>query len=87
MAPYCNLNFLLYLDCPEDVMMARLIGRSATSGRTDDNEETIRKRFATNSVAIAPLLEDFTARGLIRCVNSNRQVEEVFADISQLFAV
>ena len=84
-APHCDLQFLLYLECPEEVMLQRLIGRAAFSGRTDDNEETIRKRFATNTVAIAPLLETFTASGLIRPVDSNRPVAEVFADVSVLF--
>ena len=35
--------FVLYFDCPEAVMEARLLGRK--EGRTDDNIETIKKRF------------------------------------------
>lgn len=35
--------FVLYFDCPESVMEARLLGRN--EGRTDDNIETIKKRF------------------------------------------
>ena len=35
--------FILFFDCPEEVMEKRLLGRS--EGRTDDNIETIRKRF------------------------------------------
>lgn len=35
--------FILFFDCPEDVMERRLLGRG--QGRTDDNIETIRKRF------------------------------------------
>jgi len=31
------------LDCPEDVMEKRLLGRQ--EGRTDDNIESIKKRF------------------------------------------
>ena len=34
---------MLYFDCPEAVMEARLLGRK--EGRTDDNIETIKKRF------------------------------------------
>lgn len=37
---------LLY-DCPQDVMEERLLDRGKTSGRTDDNVESIRKRFKT----------------------------------------
>ena len=34
---------MLFFDCPEEVMERRLLGRQ--EGRTDDNLETIRKRF------------------------------------------
>jgi adenylate kinase family enzyme len=36
-------QFVLFFDCPEDVLERRLLGRN--EGRTDDNIETIRKRF------------------------------------------
>jgi hypothetical protein len=35
--------FVLFFSCPEEVMEKRLLGRN--EGRTDDNIETIRKRF------------------------------------------
>lgn len=36
-------DLVLFFDCPEDVMEKRLLGRN--QGRSDDNIETIRKRF------------------------------------------
>ncbi len=36
---------MLFFDCPPDVMEQRLMERGKTSGRSDDNEETIRKRY------------------------------------------
>jgi UMP-CMP kinase len=36
-------EFVLFFDCPEEVMERRLLARN--EGRTDDNIETIRKRF------------------------------------------
>lgn len=35
--------FIMFFDCPEDVMTQRLLGRN--QGRSDDNIETIKKRF------------------------------------------
>lgn len=35
--------FVLFFNCPEEVMEKRLLGRN--EGRTDDNIDTIRKRF------------------------------------------
>lgn len=36
---------VLFFDCPADVMEQRLTERGKTSGRSDDNAETIRKRW------------------------------------------
>ena len=41
---------MLYFDCPESVMTARLLGRN--EGRTDDNIETIKKRFQARAVPV-----------------------------------
>lgn len=41
-----NVDFILFLDCPESVMESRLLSRGQTSGRTDDNIESIRKRYS-----------------------------------------
>ncbi|XP_076058966.1 adenylate kinase 1 isoform X2 [Oratosquilla oratoria] len=38
---------VLYFDVPDEVMVERLLNRAKTSGRVDDNEETIKKRLAT----------------------------------------
>ena len=41
-------------------MQARLLERGLTSGRSDDNLESIRKRFRTFKVCWLPLLTDST---------------------------
>ena len=42
-----DVKFLLFLDCPQEVMLERLLERGKTSGRSDDNIESIKKRFIT----------------------------------------
>ena len=44
--------FVLFFDCPEEVMERRLLGRQ--EGRTDDNLETIRKRFKVRMCSAPP---------------------------------
>ena len=39
--------------------MERLLERGKTSGRVDDNEETIRKRFHTFQQATLPVIEHY----------------------------
>lgn len=45
LADYVVIRNLLYFDCPNDIMTERIIGRSKTSGRSDDNPETIKLRL------------------------------------------
>ena len=44
---------VLFFDCPADVMEQRLMERGKTSGRSDDNADTIRKRSATTTACCA----------------------------------
>lgn len=37
--------FVLFFATSEDVMVTRVMHRALTSGRADDNEESLRKRF------------------------------------------
>jgi adenylate kinase family enzyme len=58
---------VLYLEGPEDVMVQRLKGR----GRSDDNEETIKKRLRVNQRDAEPVVAYFDkAKKLVR-VNCN----------------
>ena len=55
---------MLYFDCPEAVMEARLLGRN--EGRTDDNIETIKKRFQVRFMLVR-LGTRSTAACIVRC--------------------
>jgi len=41
----CLSSLTLFFTTTEDVMLNRLVERGKTSGRSDDNVETIKKRF------------------------------------------
>lgn len=85
MSSVAETEFLLFLDCPQEVMLSRLLERGKTSGRTDDNEDSIRKRFLTYEQSTRPIIEYFRSEGKIREVDSNRDIEEVFAEVSVHF--
>merc|ERR1711939_1239702 len=50
-------KFTLFFDCPEDVMQERLLNRGKTSGRSDDNIESIKKRFRTFVETSMPVVD------------------------------
>lgn len=47
MGDVADVRSVLFLYCPEDVLEQRLLSRGKSSGRTDDNAETAKRRFRT----------------------------------------
>ena len=80
-----RVQFLLFLDCTEEVMKERLLERGKTSGRADDNLDSIIKRFKTYEELTRPIINHFDSLGLVRRVDSTNDPETVFADVSKLF--
>lgn len=85
MSTITNVKFLLFLECPQDVMTARLLERGKTSGRNDDNMESIIKRFQTYEQSTRPIIEHFRSIDKIREVNSDQPEEAVYADVTKCF--
>ena len=77
---------VLFYDCPEDVMEARLLERGKTSGRSDDNIESIKKRFRTNIAEGMPVVAYYEHQGLLHKIDGTRAVEDVWADSSAAIA-
>jgi len=77
--------FVLFFDCPEDAMRSRLLERGKSSGRSDDNAETIVKRFRTFQEQSLPVVLDYKARGLLREVSAVPPRDEVYATTRLFF--
>mmetsp|Transcript_60109 Transcript_60109/g.173352 ORF Transcript_60109/g.173352 Transcript_60109/m.173352 type:complete len:275 (-) Transcript_60109:150-974(-) len=80
-----DLKFVLLIECSEEVMMKRLLKRGETSGRSDDNEETIRKRFETHMKEAVPVQELLEQKGLVRKVNSDPGIDLVWHEVEAIF--
>lgn len=59
-----SMGMMLELIVEEDILMARLLNRAIEQGRSDDNEETIKKRFDVYRTQTAPLSEWFEKEGI-----------------------
>ena len=51
-----DVPFVLFFEANEDTMVARIQERAKTSGRSDDNEESLKKRFATFNAESVPIV-------------------------------
>jgi len=84
-ADLVNTRFVLFMDCPEDVMLQRLMKRAETSGRIDDNIESIRKRFVTFEKESMPVVDQYDKEGKVFKIDATKDPETVFASIKVLF--
>lgn len=75
---------MIELDVPEDELMKRLIKRGQESGRSDDNEETIRKRLTVYHNQTTPLIEWYSKEGIHYHVNGLGELDRIFTDISNI---
>lgn len=73
----CAAEFVLFYDCPEATMESRLLERGKTSGRADDNEESIRKRFRTFIETSMPVVDYYEKQGRVVKIDATPTPEEV----------
>jgi adenylate kinase family enzyme len=52
-----EVSQILFIDVPKDVMIERCMKRALTSGRSDDNEETIKARIQTYFDQTLPIID------------------------------
>jgi UMP-CMP kinase family protein len=69
---------LIFFDCPNDVMTQRIIERSKTSGRSDDNPETIMLRLQTFEQETLPVIKKFEERNNCIRIDATKSREEVY---------
>lgn len=74
-------KFTLFFECPEEVMLKRLLKRGETSGRTDDNIESIRKRFVTFIETSMPVVDYFGTQDRVVVVDCKQQPEVVYQHV------
>ncbi len=70
---------MLELEVPEEMLMERLINRGKTSGRADDNAETIKKRLDVYHSQTAPLIAWYEKEGKRHAVKGYGALEEINA--------
>lgn len=79
----CVSRFVLFFTCTEEVMLERLLERGKTSGREDDNAESITKRFRTYEEVTMPVIEHYRKQDKVREIDSTASVEEVHARVKE----
>lgn len=70
-----KLNALFDLVTPDEVLIERMLFRAQTSGRADDNPETIKKRVEVYHQQTAPVLDFYKARSMYTAIDGTLSIE------------
>lgn len=76
----CEAQAVLYYNVPEDVCLSRCMERAKTSGRADDNEVTIKKRYQNYVEMSKPVIDMYKRFGKVHEIDGCRDPNEIYAD-------
>ncbi|PQJ82653.1 adenylate kinase [Polaribacter glomeratus] len=81
-----QINGMVALEVPEDLLVGRLLERGKTSGRTDDTDEgKIRNRFNEYNTKTAILKDFYQAQGNYYGINGVGNINEITTRLSEVF--
>jgi adenylate kinase len=77
------LERCIALSLDEDEIVHRLLRRAEIEGRSDDTEETVRKRLKVYHAQTEPLIAHYKKQGIVRDVDGHASVDEVSKRIEE----
>ncbi|EDO36160.1 predicted protein [Nematostella vectensis] len=80
-----DVKAVLFFECPEDICIGRIMSRGQSSGRPDDNIESLRKRFHTHENSTMPIIEHYRRQGLVKPISGAPTPDEVFLQVKRVF--
>lgn len=79
-----DVQFVLFFDCNEGVCVERCLERGKSSGRTDDNEDSLKKRIKTYTNESFPIIQHFQGLNLVKRIDASQNVDDVFKNVQDL---
>ena len=76
-----KISVVLNLNIDEKEVIRRVVARGQTSGRSDDNIETIKNRFMTYQKQTLPLLKYYRDQGVLIDIDGRPSISEVSEQI------
>ena len=84
-----NLQKILLFECDEETLTSRILERGKTSGRNDDNLESLLKRFNTFKDETMPVIEMFEKdkKDLVARIDSTKSIKDVHKAIRKILKI
>lgn len=79
-----DISAVIGLEVPEDELITRLVKRGEVSGRSDDNEETIKQRIQVYHKNTEPLMDYYKQTGIYYPIEGKGTVHEIFDQIAKV---
>ncbi|CAO2639549.1 UMP-CMP kinase, partial [Lemmus lemmus] len=76
-----DVSFVLFFDCNNKICIERCLERGKSSGRTDDNRESLEKRIQTYLQSTKPIIDLYEEVGKVRKIDASRSVDEVLVKL------
>jgi UMP-CMP kinase len=81
MGSHVAVKKALHFEASEEILTERIMERAKTSGRVDDNLESLKLRFKTYREQQLPILSAFKEAGTLTNIECSRTIDEIFADV------
>ena len=79
------MDFVLFFKATDEVLTQRLLQRGKTSGRVDDNLESIKKRLLTFANISLPVIQFFEKSGRVKTVVSEGTIADITSQVMKYF--
>ncbi|XP_056694191.1 probable UMP-CMP kinase 2 isoform X2 [Spinacia oleracea] len=77
-------NLVLFFDCPEEVMVKRILNRK--QGRIDDNDETVKTRLKVFKELSLPVVKYYSKKGILHTINGDRTEDEISSQVREVLS-
>ncbi|XP_052866911.1 UMP-CMP kinase [Anopheles cruzii] len=85
MADKVDLQFVLFFECSEQQCTDRCLKRGESSGRSDDNADSLKKRFNTYINDSVPIIKHYDQQQLVKKIDAGVGPDAVFESVKAAF--
>lgn len=78
-----ELPTMLFLECPYEVLEARILGRAKFTGRSDDNIASIKLRVETFKAETLPIVDQFRRENKCVDIDTSQERQAVYDEVAQ----
>ncbi|XP_030061713.1 UMP-CMP kinase [Microcaecilia unicolor] len=80
-----DVAYILFFDCDNETCINRCLERGKSSGRTDDNRESLKKRIETYQMSTKPIIDQYQKMNKVRRIDASGPVDQVFKAVQDMF--